>query len=127
MKTNELFNQNLPFDLKNELHRLSAKLEFANDDLEEKANTWANAEHTYRKAKSAAFIRHQSDASGNKMTIPMTQAMVDRDCEDQRFKAYLARAQKEAALEKVRSLRAQLSALQSVTASVRAELELTKY
>jgi hypothetical protein len=127
MKTNQMFNQHLPEDLKIELLRLCEKLENANDDLEIKANLWANAEHTYRKAKATAYLKFKTDSSGTRHTIPVLEAIVDEQCEHQRFDAYLARAQKEAALEKVRSLRAQLSALQSVAASVRAELELTKY
>jgi hypothetical protein len=126
MNINKTFNsnRNLPTNLNDELLRLSSKIEDALADLEQRAQEWAINESAYRQAKATNFLRHQTDSNGNKHTIPKIEAIVDKECEKQRFDAYLSRAMKESALEKVRSLRTQLSALQTISNALKAEIEL---
>jgi hypothetical protein len=117
-------NQHLPTDLNAELLRLSTKLEDATDDLQKHSQEYAANEYAYRQAKALAYIKFQNDPGGGRRTVEMIKAVVDRECERERMNAYLSRAMKEAGLEKVRSLRAQLSALQSVAAAMRSEMEM---
>lgn len=112
----------LPDDLNNELCRLSSALETANTQLREHSHAWALAESNYKGKK--ATERLQAKADNPKATIPELDAMVDLKCSQERQSAYICRALKEADIEYVRSLRAQLSALQSVAASVRSEMEM---
>lgn len=100
-----------------ELYRFCGLLEAANDELRAKAIDHAKAEHAYKRAKAIAYLA----ASG---TVNERTAYVDKACDMEREKAYMARAEKDAALELVRSYRQQLSAMQSIAASARSEMEL---
>ena len=123
----QLKAQTLPADLTAELLRLSDKLETATDELKNNSINLATKENSYTQAKATNFLKYQTDSNGNKRTVAAIEAIVDKECETQRFECYMARAMKEASLELVKSLRAQLSALQSIAASVRSEMELSKY
>jgi predicted nuclease with TOPRIM domain len=103
--------------LLDELVRLSGLLELATEELKTYAHDEARLENEYRKAKANSYLA----ASG---TVNERTAHVDKICSHEREKYYLARASKEATLESVRSLRAQLSAYQSICASFRSEAEL---
>ena len=107
----------LPDDLNGKLKRLCLRLETAQGQLRSAGLFYAKKESAYRKAKAFAYL----DSAG---TVEARKALVDKACGEERQTAYLARAAKEAALENVRSIRAQLSALQSIAASVRSEMEL---
>jgi hypothetical protein len=109
-------------DLNEELRRLSRKLETANDQFRSDGHEWARAEDAYKGAK--ATKRLASKADNPKATIPELDALVDIGCARERTQAYIARANREASHELVRSLRSQLSALQSIAASVRSEIEM---
>lgn len=111
-------DQVLPNDLCDELKRHSQRLETAQGQLKSAALFFAKKESAYRQAKAIA----QLSADGK--TVDLRNAQVDIKCKEERQAAYYARAAKEAALENVRSIRAQLSALQSIAASVRSEIEL---
>lgn len=95
----------------------AADLRAANDELYKLSVEWAHAEDGYRKAKAVAYLA----ASG---TINERNASVDKVCSSERLKAHLAEAEKEAKKELSRSLQAQLSALQTVAALMRAEMNL---
>lgn len=122
--------QVLPDDLNGELIRISRLLEGATDEYHEAALEFAVAEDGYRHAKAtsylAAVVHDKTLTRREARTIPSLEATRDLECQDERQRAYLARANKEGARERVLSLRAQLSALQSVASSIRAELELTR-
>jgi hypothetical protein len=117
MKLNEMYDRVMPDDLQNELRRLCLHLETAQGQLKTASLYYAKKESAYRKAKALAYLSVDG-------TVEARKAKVDEKCGDERQTAYLARAAREAALENVKSIRAQLSALQSIAASVRSEMEL---
>lgn len=117
-------DQALPEDLNIELLRLSRKLEQATDSLRGAAVEFAEAENDYRRTKAQTYL--VAKTANEKATIPQLEAIIDRESEKERKRAYLARAMKEATLEQVKSLRAQLSALQTIAATTRTEMEMTR-
>jgi hypothetical protein len=80
----------------------------ANDDLRRAGRAWAESENDYRRAKATAFLNIEEG------TIPVKTAKVDQVCDRERRAAHIAEADREACLERVRSLRAHLSALQTL-------------
>ena len=90
-----------------------------NQLLEERLVTSAQAKHDYRKAKAMSY----PNTTG---TVDDRKAQVDIMCEGERLSAYLADALARAAVESVRCAREQLNALQSVGATMRAEMALAK-
>lgn len=104
-------------ELTQALMETAADLRAANSDLYKLSVEWAHAEDAYRKSKAVAYLA----ASG---TINERNAHVDKVCSEDRLKAHLAEAEKEAKKELVKSLQAQLSALQTVAALMRAEMHL---
>jgi hypothetical protein len=119
-----------PDDLNVELLRLSNLLEGATLDFTDAAMEYARADNEYRKSKAVSYLAAITDdkalARKERRTIPALEATRDIECEDERLRSLLAEATKEAAKERVLSLRAQLNATQSVAASIRAELELAR-
>lgn len=104
MKVSEIYS----FDKTAErIERVAADLLAANDELREAGKSWAVKENDYRRAKSVAFL----NAEG---TMDIRKAKVDEVCERERLAAHVAEAEREACLERVRSLRAHLSALQTL-------------
>lgn len=124
MNINKYLNDWVPEELNAELWNLMSRLNLANDQLTNYSIEWAITEDAYRAAKATAILKYKADEKHARATVQMLDALVDTDCISQRQAAYLARANKEAALELVRSLRAQLSALQSIAAGMRSEMEL---
>lgn len=114
-------------ELNNRLFRLSDDLRDAQDELRSAALDMAKAEHKYRSAKAIAYLTVKAAPDNVKATVATLEAMVDKSCADERESAYISRAMDKAATERVKSLRAQLSALQSVAAAVRSEHELSRY
>jgi hypothetical protein len=114
-------------ELNHRLFTLSDALTVAQQELKDSAIEWAKAENEYRKAKAIAYITIKGAPEQHKATVATLEAMVDKSCADERQRAYMARALKEAALENVRSVRAQINALQSIAASVRSEMEMARY
>jgi hypothetical protein len=117
MRVEEVFGPTVPTELNEELIRLSRRLDTAQVELKRAALRQARKEHAYRKAKAEAYPQAEG-------TVQAREATVDRVCERERLQAKIAGALRDAAMENVRNLRAQLSALQSVCASVRSEMEL---
>lgn len=111
-------------DLHSQLLELTNKLTHAQNELKTASLDWASAENAYRQAKAISYLTIKSLPDNVKATVATLEAMVDKSVQEERQRAYIARSLKEAALENVRSIRAQLSALQSIAASVRSELEL---
>ena len=89
------------------------------------AKEHAEAEHAYRQARAKAFTSLVAD--GTKRTVDHTQAIVDIECEKQMLRLRLAEAQHECDGELVKSLRQQLSAMQSLLGTYRAEAEAIRY
>lgn len=109
-----------PRDLTRLMLETSQALDVAQANLVDASAEWARAENEYKKARSAAYLSTEG-------TVAEREAKTDRVVERERYEAHLKEGLKVAALENVRSKRAQLSALQSIAAAVKAEAELTRY
>jgi hypothetical protein len=100
--------------------RLSAILDKGVSALREAAVAYAEAEHEYRERQAMAYLETEHG------TVAEREAQVYAVVGDWRRRRDLADGQKLAALEAVRSRRAQLSALQTLIAAHRAEAELAR-
>lgn len=94
--------------------------------MREYADDYAEAEAIYRKAISEAWVRCPNDdpsvkAGEREWTAARREAWVNAQCADLRKARDLAEAMKQAALESVRSRRAQLSAIQTFANAHREE------
>ena len=107
--------------LKDEIVRLSDELTEAISDLRMHSRDWAKKDNEMRKARAKAFLQ----ATGKNKEE--REARADASYEKERLAANLAEAEKNVAQEHVRSLRAQISALQSLVYANRAESESIRY
>jgi hypothetical protein len=103
-----------------EAWRLSQLLDRGIIALRDAAVAYADAEHEYRSQNAMAYLETESG------TVAEREAHVYALVGDFRRLRDLADGQKLAALEAVRSRRAQLSALQSILSAYRAEAELAR-
>jgi hypothetical protein len=103
-----------------EAWRLSQLLDRGIIALRDAAVAYAEAEHEYRSQNAMAYLETESG------TVAEREAHVYALVGDFRRLRDLADGQKLAALEAVRSRRAQLSALQSILSAYRAEAELAR-
>jgi hypothetical protein len=103
-----------------EAWRLSGLLDKGIAALRDSAVAYAEAEHDYRERKAMAYLETESG------TVAEREAHVYALVGDFRRLRDLADGQRLAALEAVRSRRAQLSALQSIIAAYRSESELAR-
>ena len=103
-----------------EAWRLSQLLDKGVAALRDAGVAYAEAEHQYRSAKAMAYLETESG------TVAEREAHVYAIMGEHRRTRDLADGQKVAALEAVRSRRAQLSALQTLIAAHRAEVELAR-
>ena len=103
-----------------EAWRLSGLIDKGISALRDAAVAYAEAEHEYRERNAMAYLETESG------TVAEREAHVYALVGDFRRVRDLADGQKVAALEAVRSRRAQLSALQSLIAAHRAEVELAR-
>lgn len=103
-----------------EAWRLSGLLDKGIAALRDAAAAYAEAEHEYRERKAMAYLETESG------TVAEREAHVYALVGDFRRRRDLADGYRLAALEAVRSRRAQLSALQSVLAAHRSESELAR-
>ena len=103
-----------------EAWRLSGLIDKGISALRDAAVAYAEAEHEYRERNAMAYLETESG------TVAEREAHVYALVGDFRRRRDLADGQKLAALEAVRSRRAQLSALQSIIAAHRAESELAR-
>lgn len=89
----------------------------------------AVAEHSYRQLRANEFVKVSldKDDSGKKLTDTHKNALVDIKTDSAMLRVRLAEAESKAADELVRSLRAQVSALQSLLNVQKAEAEMATY
>jgi hypothetical protein len=89
----------------------------------------AVAEHAYRQLRANEFVRVSldKDDAGKKLTDTHKNALVDIKSDNAMLRVRLAEAESKAADELVRSLRTQISALQSLINAQRAEAEMVTY
>jgi hypothetical protein len=102
-----------------EFHRLSKLLDQGLRALREAAHEAASSEDVYRMAHAKAYLSHDGPQHERK-------AAADLATSAERQRAHLADGMRQAALEAVRSRRAQVSALQSLLAAERAEAEFAR-
>jgi hypothetical protein len=102
-----------------QIEKLVSELLEANDDLRSAGKAWAVAENDYRRAKAVAFLNLKEG------TIPEKQARVDQVCERERLGAHIAEAEREACIERVKSLRAAVSAYQTLARANEVEAQLS--
>jgi len=103
-----------------EAWRLSQLLDRGVMALRDAAVAYAEAEHKYREAKAMAYLETESG------TVAEREAHTYAAVGEHRRDRDLADASRLAALEAVRSRRAQLSALQTLIAGHRTEAELAR-
>jgi len=103
-----------------EAWRLSQLLDRGVMALRDAAVAYAEAEHKYREAKAMAYLETESG------TVAEREAHTYAAVGEHRRDRDLADAARLAALEAVRSRRAQLSALQTLISGHRAEAELAR-
>lgn len=111
-------------DLMANAQHLSGLIDNGVQALTRAARDAADAERDYRKAKALAWT--QVKAEGVR-TAEHMKAEAESRSADLRFVRDLAEANRQAALEALRSRRQQLSAWQSLSAALRAELEHARY
>src|SRR5690606_41494538 len=96
-----------PMDAAEEMRRLSGLLDKGIDALRKEAHHYAEAEDAYRMAHATAYVGADGPAH-------MRKARADLATSRERVEAHLADGMRQAALEAVRSRRAQVSAIQSL-------------
>lgn len=105
-----------------EAERFSRLIDAAIEALKNTTVEFAEAERDYRKAKSKAWVQ----AKTADMLAKEKEAWVDAETADLRFRRDLADGMRSAAMEAVRSRRAQLSAIQTFVNAERAEAEFAR-
>lgn len=108
-----------PQDALDEMRRLSTLLDDALSFLRRQTTEYAQAEDAYRMARAKAYL----ESAG---TVDERKSRADLATSEQRQRAHLADGMRQAALEAVRSRRAQISALQSLLNAHRAEAEFAR-
>jgi hypothetical protein len=98
-----------------EIFRICRELSEAHTILESANRDWALKENDYRKKKATTYLNSEG-------TIEARKASVDAACETERLAAHIATGYRDALLEKIRSLRAQLSALETVSNSIKTDV-----
>jgi len=113
-----------------QLERLLKESDQANAEMRAAGIEHAQADSQYRGAKQKSRLLHTTApvAEGQKaLTIPTVDALVDRDCAAERDRQRLAKAKYECAIEYVRSLRTNISAIQTLLNHSKAEMEMTRH
>lgn len=108
-----------PADLARETWRLTRLMDESLEHLREVAVAFSVADHEYRQARASSWMRTHG-------TISDREAQVELRCGDLRHERDTAENLKAAAMESLRSRRAQLSALQSLMGAARAEAEFAR-
>lgn len=109
-----------PASIENEIRRLARKLEQKTDDLADLFEAAAKAEVTYKVEFAKAVL------ASNGKTVGEREAEATEQCAGLYFDRKVAEAVADAARESVRSMRDQLSAVQSVGALLRSQMELSR-
>lgn len=108
-----------PDELTTEMLRLSKLIDAALDYLKVVTQEYARAEDAYRVAHAEAFLKADGTGAHRK-------ALADSVTSKQRQAAHLADGMRTAALEAIRSRRAQLSALQTIANGYKAEADFAR-
>lgn len=103
-----------------EMERLSGLIDKGINALTQHAMEMAQAEHDYRKAKAIAWTQAPPG------TVPVREAWVESETAEHRLALDMAEGMRLAALESVRSRRQQLSALQSLLAASKSEMDFAR-
>lgn len=85
----------------------------------------ARATYTYRQAQAKAFLDVIA-ANEKKPTDPHIKAIVDKTCAPEMWAIRLAEANANTIAERMRTIRAEVSALQSLIGAYRAEAEIER-
>jgi hypothetical protein len=107
-------------ELAAEARRLSDKIDAGVSALNGAARDEADREHEYRKARAVAWQHVEGSAKEREDGVDSVTAG-ERRARD------IARGSRQAALEALRSRRQQLSAVQTLTAALKSELEHSQY
>lgn len=107
--------QNLNADLQATSKELLAQC----DELASTARDYAVKENAYRLAKANAYLKSEG-------TVDARKAQVDKICEHNRLECHVAEGILDATRERVRSLRAVLSALQTIANGYKAEADFDR-
>lgn len=98
-----------------EIQRLSELLDEAHIDLEEQTVLAATTEQAYRKGKAEAWVSCPTNSdSSNVWTAARREAWVNAETAELRRRRDVAEGLKRASLESIRSLRGQISAVQTL-------------
>ncbi len=108
-----------PFELEKELRSTSLELLKECDEQASMARDYALKENAYRMARARAYIKSEG-------TVDNRKASVDLITESERIAAHIAEGMLDATKERVRSLRATLSALQTIAGTYKAEAAFDK-
>jgi hypothetical protein len=103
------------FELNHEMLATSNAMMAAVNDLEKHAKAYATAHRDFKRERAKALL-----ASTHK-TVSERESEADVEADEYRFRNYLEEGLAQAALERVRSLRAKLSALQTMANSNKEE------
>lgn len=116
-------------DLQEKILNGIEQLEHAQNEHGKSAKEHGEAEHAYRQLRAREFVKAslEKDDSGKKLTDTHKNALVDLATDKAMHRVRIAEAEHEAASELIRSLRAQISALQSLLNAQRAEAEAVTY
>lgn len=109
-----------PALVESEMLRFSALLEERTDEHARHAQEAARAEAAYKSALHKNLLRAPGSTVGDRT------AWAEDQCEELFLQRRVAEALRDSALESCRSLRAQLSALQSIGANLRAQMDLSR-
>lgn len=100
-----------------QMRSLSNQLHGALDWLRESAKDSSAKEREYRKARALAWVNRTEGTAG------FREAQVDADTADLRYERDLAEKLEKAAIEKIRGVRQEIGAFQTLLAAHRAEAE----
>lgn len=105
------------------------KLAEAQNEHRAAAREHAEAEHAYRQLRAREFVKVslEKDDAGKKLTDTHKNALVDIATDKSMHRVRIAEAEHEASWELVKSLKTQISALQSLLNAHRAEAEAVTY
>jgi hypothetical protein len=107
-------------NLNEDLQSTSRELLSECDQMAKAAREYAVKENAYRLAKAMAMLK----AEGK--TVDMKKAEVDLICEKERLASHISEGVLDSTRERVRSLRAVLSALQTIAGSHKAEAQFDR-
>lgn len=112
-----------PLEAAEEMRRLSGLLDKGIDALRRESRHYAEAEDAYRMAHATAYVAADGPAHLRKARADLATSAERVATSAERVESHLADGMRQAALEAVRSRRAQVSAVQSLLNAYRAEAE----